>query len=73
LNAQSESVKRILAHFSTIEGCAAGLSSMGPLVYVIADESDRHLDSQIVDICAKFGTRLLEKCKGRNSGFEVVE
>lgn len=73
LKAQSESAKRMIAHFDDIESCAVGLSSMGPLVYVVADESDRSFGSEVGRACNKFKARLIETCKGRNRGFEVIE
>jgi beta-ribofuranosylaminobenzene 5'-phosphate synthase len=73
LGAQSEYAKRIMAHFGNIESCAVGLSSMGPLVYVVADESDLHFRSEVARACERFNARLMETCKGRNKGFEVIE
>lgn len=73
LRAQSEYARRLIAHFGNIESCAVGLSSMGPLVYVIADESDRSFGLEVGRACNKFKARLIETCKGRNRGFEVIE
>lgn len=73
LGAQSEYTKCLITHFSGIEGCAVGLSSMGPLVYVVTDESDRGLRSEVERACDKYETRLIEICRGRNRGFEALE
>ena len=73
LRAQSEDAKRLIAHFGNIESCAVGLSSMGPLVYVVFDESERSFSSEVARVCNKFKARLIETCKGRNRGFEVIE
>lgn len=73
LGAQSEYTKRLMAHFGKVESCAVGLSSMGPLVYVVADESDRSFALEVGRTCNKFKASLIETCKGRNRGFEVIE
>jgi beta-ribofuranosylaminobenzene 5'-phosphate synthase len=73
LGAQSECAKRLIAHFGDIESCAVGVSSMGPLVYVVTDELDPSFRSEVGRACNKFKARLIETCKGRNRGFEVIE
>jgi beta-ribofuranosylaminobenzene 5'-phosphate synthase len=73
MGAQSEYAKHLMAHFGAIESCAVGLSSMGPLVYVVTDESDRNFRLEVGRACDKFRARLIGACKGRNRGFEVIE
>jgi beta-ribofuranosylaminobenzene 5'-phosphate synthase len=54
------------------EGFAAGLSSVGPLVYVILPGEDVAIDN-VRAICADLTTRTLTTVRGWNSGYEVRE
>lgn len=68
---QSEAVRRILRELSRLHGCAAGLSSMGPLVYAIAQESNADVSLSIKELCHRLKADLIAVCTGRNRGFEI--
>jgi len=73
LSAQSDLVRRSYKALQCIPNCAVGLSSIGPLLYVVADESDSESDCSIMQICESFPSlTYLGRVKGRNEGFEVV-
>jgi beta-ribofuranosylaminobenzene 5'-phosphate synthase len=54
-------------------GFAAGLSSVGPLIYVILPEDDPAAIDNVRGICAGVTTRMLNVVRGWNSGYEVRE
>ena len=53
-------------------GYAAGISSMGPLIYVIRPQEDLALDS-IRSCFAEHSVNELKVVAGFNSGFEIIE
>jgi beta-ribofuranosylaminobenzene 5'-phosphate synthase len=55
------------------EGFAAGLSSVGPLIYVILPGDDWAAVENVRAICAGLTTRMLKVVRGWNSGYEVRE
>ena len=61
-----------LAALST-DGFAAGLSSVGPLLYVILPDGDPVTIDSVRAICASLATRMLTVVHGWNSGYEVRE
>jgi beta-ribofuranosylaminobenzene 5'-phosphate synthase len=71
LEAQPDTVKSIIEQFKGIPECAAGVSSMGPLVYIIADKNNEAVKEQVNAVCREFQTALLDVCMGRNRGYEV--
>lgn len=54
-------------------GFAAGLSSVGPLIYVILPDDDPVAIDNVRGICAGLTTRMLTVVRGWNSGYEVRE
>lgn len=70
INAQHESVRSTLDMLDRLTNCAAGMSSLGPLVYVIYDENDETIWSEINTIGQTNGIKSLFRCKARNSGFD---
>lgn len=54
-------------------GFAAGLSSVGPLIYVILPDDDPVPIDNVRDICGGLTTRMLTVVRGWNSGYEVLE
>lgn len=67
---QSEDGNGLVRYFSSIDDCAVGLSSMGPLVYVI---SSRPLDLEVKRAYREFNSKLICVSLGRNKGFEVEQ
>jgi beta-ribofuranosylaminobenzene 5'-phosphate synthase len=55
------------------EGFAAGLSSVGPLIYVILPDDDPLAFDNVRAICASLTTRMVTVVRGWNSGYEVRE
>jgi beta-ribofuranosylaminobenzene 5'-phosphate synthase len=68
IDGQSENVRDVVNSFVSIQDCAVGLSSMGPVVYAI---SNRSIRDEIRRLSKKCKFTLLATCKGRNKGFEV--
>ena len=54
-------------------GFAAGLSSVGPLIYVILPDDDPIAMDNVRGICAGLTTRMVTVVRGWNSGYEVHE
>lgn len=54
-------------------GFAAGLSSVGPLIYVILPGDDAAASDTVRTICAGLTTRMLTVVRGWNSGYELRE
>jgi beta-ribofuranosylaminobenzene 5'-phosphate synthase len=55
------------------DGFAAGLSSVGPLIYVIIPDDDSAVIDHVRKICSGLTTRMLTVVRGWNSGYEVRE
>jgi beta-ribofuranosylaminobenzene 5'-phosphate synthase len=55
------------------DGFAAGLSSVGPLIYVILPDDDPVALDNVRTICGGLTTRILTVVRGWNSGYEVRE
>jgi|SRR5579883_502739 len=68
---QSEETQRLYRSFDELSGCAAGMSSMGPLVYAIYEEGNTATSDALFRICEEAGAQTLAVCSGRNSGYEV--
>jgi beta-ribofuranosylaminobenzene 5'-phosphate synthase len=54
-------------------GFAAGLSSVGPLIYVILPDEDPVAFDNVRAICAGLTTQMITVVRGWNSGYEVRE
>ena len=54
-------------------GFAVGLSSVGPLIYVILPDDDPVSIDKVRAICAGLTTRMTTVVRGWNSGYEVRE
>lgn len=54
-------------------GFAAGLSSVGPLIYVILPDDDAVAIDNVRGICAGLTARMVTVVRGWNSGYEVHE
>jgi beta-ribofuranosylaminobenzene 5'-phosphate synthase len=57
----------------TRAGLAAGLSSVGPLLYVIIPDDTPDTMENVWTICAALSTRMVKIVRGWNSGYEVRE
>lgn len=72
LRAQTEDVARLLAELHGLEGCAAGMSSMGPLIYVIAASGSTESRPDVLDCAAKYHAQVLARCSARNTGYSIL-
>jgi beta-ribofuranosylaminobenzene 5'-phosphate synthase len=54
-------------------GFAAGMSSIGPLVYVIFEKNDTLSEHEIDNIICKFDSERVIVVHPRNSGYEIIE
>jgi predicted sugar kinase len=55
------------------KGFAVGLSSVGPLIYVVLQDDDLGSINKIRAICAGLNTRMTTVVRGSNSEYEVRE
>ncbi len=53
------------------EGLAAGMSSVGPLIYAIIPDNDKYAFERVQSVCKVFNMRMFALVKGWNSGYEV--
>jgi len=72
LDNQTRLVRNLFDEISQLSNCAVGLSSLGPLIYVVVEESlNKHLE--ILDnIASRYNTSILGTFKGRNKGYKKV-
>jgi beta-ribofuranosylaminobenzene 5'-phosphate synthase len=68
LDGQLTPVRELLEALWRVPTIAAGLSSMGPLVYVIRAHDDK-LDAQLVDLANSLEASLLATSSGMNHGY----
>ncbi len=61
---------RALRRESSIPG---GMSSLGPLVYAVADKEDASAHSVLSSLSKRYGAQMLGCYPGRNEGFEVLD
>jgi len=72
LDEQSEAVRQIYHRLSAIRSLAVGLSSLGPLLYAVADDKDLQATETVKAICRHEGATFLGAFAGRNSGYEIT-
>jgi beta-ribofuranosylaminobenzene 5'-phosphate synthase len=72
LGTWSPQLQATLAALSN-DGFAAGLSSVGPLIYVVLPDGDRLAIDNVRAICSGLTTRMVTVVRGWNSGYEVHE
>jgi beta-ribofuranosylaminobenzene 5'-phosphate synthase len=70
LNGQSAAVRAVFAELERIDQCAVGLSSLGPLVYVVHDASDHLACKLIREVTQRCGAKFLGSSYGINHGYE---
>jgi beta-ribofuranosylaminobenzene 5'-phosphate synthase len=63
-------LRGLLDAINTVDGCAYGMSSLGPLVFTISDVRDASTTSAINDIATKFGITPIS-VGGRNFGHHL--
>lgn len=68
---QSDNVISLMSSIRSLPDCCVGLSSMGPLVYVIAIDRDYELEQSLKTLCGLYDADYLGNYEGRNAGFEV--
>jgi beta-ribofuranosylaminobenzene 5'-phosphate synthase len=70
LRGQSASVRWVVRELRKRTDVAVGLSSMGPLVYAVADADNRNCSRYIESLCRQGAAELLGVFAGRNLGYE---
>ena len=54
-------------------GFAAGLSSVGPLIYIILPDDDTAAMNRVRTVCTGLATRMIKLVRGWNAGYEIRE
>lgn len=70
LRNQSDSVKVAVRRLRERKDCAVGLSSMGPLVYAVAETDNRHFNRFVKTLCRDGAAEMLGSFAGHNRGYE---
>jgi beta-ribofuranosylaminobenzene 5'-phosphate synthase len=68
----SGQLQMVLATLSK-NGFAAGLSSVGPLIYIVLPNDDPAVIDKVKTICGGLVTQMITAVRGWNSGYEVRE
>jgi beta-ribofuranosylaminobenzene 5'-phosphate synthase len=71
LDGQSLPTQDLLSRLQAIQGCASGMSSMGPLVYAITREAGRAVD-QVRSVASETSVTLVGVASGSNSGYRIL-
>jgi beta-ribofuranosylaminobenzene 5'-phosphate synthase len=72
LRGQAEPVQRLFKELERVQGCAVGLSSLGPLVYAVLPAAASDLLNDLCVRAARHGAEPMAICAGRNQGHEVM-
>jgi beta-ribofuranosylaminobenzene 5'-phosphate synthase len=70
LKGQSASVNMVVRRLRQRDDCAVGLSSMGPLVYAVAEADNRYFTRFVESLCRDGAVEMLGSFAGRNLGYE---
>lgn len=70
LKGQSASVNMVVRRLRQRDDCAVGLSSMGPLVYAVAEADNRYFTRFVESLCHDGAVEMLGSFTGRNLGYE---
>jgi len=70
LEGQADGVKQLMTQLRRETGAAVGMSSMGPLLYVIDSGGKRETEIKIIELARQFGAEYLGACSARNRGYE---
>lgn len=73
LRNQTTSVRQFIRYVDETTDFPVGMSSLGPLVYVISPAVGTCEINRITELAEKCGGQLLGSFRGRNRGYEVVE
>lgn len=73
VEAQGDAVREVLLEVSDLESCAVGMSSMGPLIYVVSSRNDNGVRTALLDISARTNCCFLGSYRGRNQGREIEQ
>lgn len=69
--AQTHETRATLEDLQKLESCAAGMSSVGPLLYAVSNAGRAVAENDVRAACARHGASLLSICKVRNSGYTI--
>ena len=69
---QAAGVQTLIADLLAHESVAPGMSSLGPLVYVVTKREDNEAREATHAICSRHSVASLGVFEGRNQGFEVI-
>jgi beta-RFAP synthase len=68
---QTQNVKDFMDYVDENTSLAVGMSSLGPLVYVVSTAKDHRVQELVGRASIKYGGSLLGVFRGRNKGYEV--
>jgi beta-ribofuranosylaminobenzene 5'-phosphate synthase len=71
VDAQTPEVKTLLQQLAQTPFLAAGMSSVGPLIYAISNVIGPEVDDFIHNVCEETSTAVLAVCNVRTRGFEA--
>ncbi len=69
---QGEDVKSLYYEIRDLDRCAVGLSSMGPLLYAIIEDSDFETRNKIIASAHKLDCVFLGEYRGENHGHRII-
>jgi beta-ribofuranosylaminobenzene 5'-phosphate synthase len=69
--AQTDETRLLLQDVQALESCAAGMSSVGPLVYAVSNRDRDVVEKEVRAACLKSGATVLSICSARNSGCSI--
>lgn len=72
IDGQSKELRSLLTGLLEIKDVAAGMSSMGPLIFAVSDSADNSARDQITNLSQEYGARILASAVASNTG-HVVE
>jgi beta-ribofuranosylaminobenzene 5'-phosphate synthase len=70
---RSEVTRGLLARLDTLDSCACGMSSLGPLVYAIVEADDERTQTEIAVVAREVGAEFYGPFNGWNSGRTIRE
>lgn len=68
---QSDHVREVMGALSKLDRCAVGMSSVGPLVYVVSNQRRVEVEPIVREICAQLSVELIGVCGARNRGYVI--
>lgn len=71
LASQSSIVQRVYRELEQTNDCAVGMSSIGPLLYVVTDDDAPASRELVRRLCMEKSIRILGSVYGRNQGYSV--